>query len=276
MTLQDFINQNTGAQGVGDTPQNIGQCVGLDEVWTDSLNLPHTWGNAIDLLNNVDPNSFTVTYNNLQDTTQFPIDGSLVIFGKPYGLLADGTYAGHTGISIGSDGNILRLFEQNDPEGSTPQIKEYPYDNCIGWATPKITTVQPTPVTPVTPDPLQPELDQCRVDRDNHWNDLQAAKTTLDNLNQQINDRNNNITTLNGQVSTLQTVVTATQQEVDTLKPIAIQVPQLKEQLAQAVNDKSICLTAQEGQNRKIAGLESAFNAKKPITFIDKLRFLLS
>lgn len=138
--LNKFIQVTAGRSNLGDTPQNKGQCVGLIELWTDLLNLPHTWGNAIDLIKDADPNSFEIVYNKIGDTTQFPPDGAVAVLGKPYGLLLDGTYAGHTGVSKGSDGNTLRLWEQNDPQGSTPQLKEYSYDSCIGWIIPKVST----------------------------------------------------------------------------------------------------------------------------------------
>lgn len=136
-TLDEFINTNTGKADVGNTQDNRGQCVGLDSVWMDNLGIPHEWGNAIDLLKNADPNYFDVVYNKLGDTSQFPPDGAIVVLGKPYGLV-NGVYYGHTGLSINSDGNTLRLFEQNDPEGSTPHMKEYGYEACIGWLIPKI------------------------------------------------------------------------------------------------------------------------------------------
>lgn len=138
--LQLFIQNNIGKHNLGDTTANKGECVGLIELWLDVLgvNDPHLWGNAVDLLNNADPIKFTIVKNDPNDTTQFPPDGAVVVLGKPFGIQPNGTYDGHTGLSIGSTGGELRLFQQNDPSGSTPGIKYYPYASCVGWLIPKV------------------------------------------------------------------------------------------------------------------------------------------
>lgn len=168
--LQAFIVATTGVK-VGDTKENYGECVGLVMKWTDNLGLPHTWGNAIDLLKNADPNFFDIVYNKLGDTSQFPPDGAIVVLGKPFGRLQDGNYAGHTGISKGSDGNTLRLFQQNDPTGSTPQMKEYSYDACIGWMVPKNVNTTNTDA-----------LDACMTDRTKFWEERDLARNIIKEL----------------------------------------------------------------------------------------------
>ncbi len=131
LSLNDFINTYTGKPNVGNTPENIGQCVGLVEVWDDNLGEPHIWGNAKDLCANAQGDGdFVVIYNT---PAGVPGVGDIFCF--------DGTYgggAGHTGIVTAATTSSVTLFEQNDPEGSTPHIKTYTYNHSIGWIHPKI------------------------------------------------------------------------------------------------------------------------------------------
>lgn len=178
--------------------------------------------------------------------------------------------AGHVAIFLSGDANSFTSLDQNWPTGSVVHEQKHDYNGVCGWLHFK-------PVAATTDDPLAACLAQHTM-LVTECNEKQATidsqKATIDNLNSQINDRNNNIATLNGEISTLKTQLLATQGQVDTLTPIAKQVPQLKDELTQAQYDRTACLLAQEGQNRKIAGLQSALNAAKPKTFIDKLKFL--
>lgn len=130
MSLNDFIAKFTNVSGVGNTAANVGQCVGLVEVWFAMLLDPQVWGNAIDLYNNAPTSAYI-------KATAWPAPaGAAVTFGAPFGHLPDGTYAGHTGISLGD----ARIFQQNDPEGSTPHIKNYGGsrpNGYIGYILPK-------------------------------------------------------------------------------------------------------------------------------------------
>lgn len=250
LDLQSFTNENTGKSGVGDTPQNIGECVGLIEVWNDNLGLPHIWGNAIDLLKNADPSHYDVVYNKLGDTSQFPPDGAIVVLGKPYGQLLDGTYAGHTGISKGSDGNTLRLFQQNDPDGSTPHMKDYTYDACLGWLIPKVTIpttalntygIEPTNLTSVqvvydTWHKVSQGEYISKSDYDSKVNSLQG---TIDNLNGITKDKDQQIAGLNTKVSSLEGQITDLQTQLGSKSAIADKLPDCQKQLEQAIEDRS-------------------------------------
>lgn len=143
MSINDFITKYTNQPNVGDTDLNKGQCVGLIEIWLDEngLSPDHIWGNAIDLYSNAGLNDKIFSRG-----TNWPApEGAIVTFGAPYGRLDDGTYAGHTGVSLG-DG---RLFEQNDPDGSTPHLKAYNINGYIGY----ITATQLTQGGSMTCDP---------------------------------------------------------------------------------------------------------------------------
>lgn len=129
MNLQDFIAKYTGVANVGDTPENQGECVGLIEKWTDNLGLPHTWGNAKDLLADADSNFFDIIYNT---PTGVPGAGDIFTFNGNYGA-----GNGHTGIVVSATTTSVELFEQNDPDGSYPHLKTYTYNDSIGWLHPK-------------------------------------------------------------------------------------------------------------------------------------------
>ncbi len=133
MTLQAFIQQYTGVAHTGDTEANKGQCVGLVEVYIDTLGLTHDWGNAKDLLANANSADFQM-FENLANSV--PTAGDIIVWGASWG---NGN--GHTGICVSADlqSTSFVCFEQNDPTGAAPQVKTYPtYTGVIGWLHPKI------------------------------------------------------------------------------------------------------------------------------------------
>lgn len=132
MNLQDFITKYTNQSGVGDTPENTGQCVGLIEVYTDSLGLSHTWGNADQLMANADPKVFDIIQNT---PTGVPQPGDIVCWSGDFNA-----GVGHTGIFVSGDANLFECFEQNDPIGSTPHIRQYNYSFVQGWLHPHAPT----------------------------------------------------------------------------------------------------------------------------------------
>ena len=138
LTLQEFINKYLGQSNVGNTPENRGQCVGLVSVWMDNFSIPHDWGNAKDLLVNANPDFFDIIKNDPNDLSQFPVPGDTVVFD---GNLGGGF--GHTGICVTADGNVINLFQQNDPIGSTPHQKSYGYSHVLGWLHIKASQMSP-------------------------------------------------------------------------------------------------------------------------------------
>lgn len=130
-TLFDFLNKYFGIANVGDTDQNKGQCVGLIEVFLDTLNIndPHLWGNAKDLLANADPAKFEKITNDPNDYNQFPPIGAVIVFGPSWG-----NGLGHCGIVLRANGSTFSLFNANNPEGSRPTITNFPnYGGVLGW-----------------------------------------------------------------------------------------------------------------------------------------------
>ena len=134
--LQRFISLYTGAPNVGDTAVNAGECVGLIEVWTDALGLPHTWGNAKDLLADANQLFFDVIYNT---PTNYPVAGDVIVWDETWG-----NGLGHTGIIVQANVNNCDGFEQNNPPGHAPQIVHHAsYAGVKGWLHPKLSPQQP-------------------------------------------------------------------------------------------------------------------------------------
>ncbi len=123
--LGPFINNYLGKSNTGDTTGNKGQCVGLIEVWLDTLHRKHIPGNAGDLLANAPAEGYTVTENT---PTNFPKAGDIVCWNGSWG----GGY-GHTAVVLAADEVSLLVFEQNEPDGSPPAIGLHTYGGVAGW-----------------------------------------------------------------------------------------------------------------------------------------------
>lgn len=81
--------------------------------------------------------------------------------------------------------------------------------------------IQSTPTGEQMATITQKELDEIRVARDTHYNDLQQAKTTIENLNKKIKDGEDIIKQRDIQISTLQAEVLGKQREIEILQPQA-------------------------------------------------------
>lgn len=128
-TMQDkldgFIDTWLNKTGVGDTPQNTGQCVGLVEKWLDACSMPHVWGNASDLLRSAAVPPYHITLN---DPTNMPARGNIVVWDTAFG----GGY-GHCAICIDATVNCVYVLEQNNPEGAGVRYGLHDYSDVLGW-----------------------------------------------------------------------------------------------------------------------------------------------
>jgi len=161
--------------------------------------------------------------------------------------------AGHVAIFVDGNANKFRSFDQNYPTGAKCKIVEHSYSGVLGWLRPKT-----IPVTGgggsmanykgydlANPESMKvavdilvrvqagefvekKEVEGIKAERDAARADASSKQTTIDNLNQQINDRNNDIVALNGKVSTLTTQVTDLNKSVVTLTKQAEKVPALE------------------------------------------------
>lgn len=160
MTCQDFINKWNGQNGVGDTPENDGQCVGIVEVWLDTIGSPHIWGNACDLPNNADRNAYVVTPNS---PTYVPKPGDIGCM--PAGW--EGSGPGHTFlVDEGTDVNTLRIFEQNDRiGGGDGRCRRYSLSYTLGLSKQQIAAGWPMFIHPKVLDRASNQQGGDNLDR---------------------------------------------------------------------------------------------------------------
>ena len=125
--LATFIRAYLGAANTGDTPGNMGECVGLVEKWVDANAKPHIPGNARDLLGMADHKAYKATLNL---PGNYPPPGAIVCWGSTWG----GGF-GHCAIVVASNVMHLAVFEQNNPEGAAPVVATHGYAGVTGWLT---------------------------------------------------------------------------------------------------------------------------------------------
>lgn len=133
VSVSTFINQYFGKTKQGNTPQNLGQCVGLCSLWQDALGAPHEYGNAKDFLNDADKALFDVVTNDPNNYNQFPPVGAIMVWGSSWG-----NGFGHCGIVVLANGHSFTTFEQNDITnvdltGACEILNHANYSGVLGW-----------------------------------------------------------------------------------------------------------------------------------------------
>lgn len=138
--FQDFLIKYNGMRDVGNTTENRGECTGLFAVYAESLGLPFTWGDAMDIFANADEKFYEKILNTPE---AIPQQGDCVVWGKSF----NGTF-GHIALATGTATlTTFECFTQNDPLGSNCHLKTYPsYKSVIGWLRPKIATTGIDPI----------------------------------------------------------------------------------------------------------------------------------
>lgn len=127
--LLAFISRYLGRANSGTNSVNSGQCVGLVEIWLDSIGQPRIAGNAKDMLALADPARYAVIANG---PVNFPPAGAVVVWGETWG---EGF--GHCAIAVAATSMRLVVFEQNDPVGWPPLVATHSYGGVAGWAVPR-------------------------------------------------------------------------------------------------------------------------------------------
>lgn len=251
---EDFIILLNGvaarivADGVS-TPQ----CFDVAQLWARVIGSTPFTGATADLIYNQPGSMYTQVPNSANN---FPVKGDLVIWSWPHVALATGN---------NTNSNSFEVLEQNDPTGSECHIKTYNYNGVIGWLHPN-----------QLPENQQAIIDQLRQKRDDDWNKFQADESTIANLNNLTKQKDNDIAQLNSKVSTLESQATALQASIDSLTPLAKQVPILADQFAQAENDLRLARDSNVVAQKSIAQYKAMLDAARPKTLIDKLKFLFS
>jgi hypothetical protein len=125
MTLSQFISTYNGKSGVGNTPDNKGQCVGLAMVYIADKGYPHIWGHAKDIF----ANAPTSHYDKLINTpTGVPQPGDIIIWNGNVG----GGF-GHIAIVTSANVNSFTSLDQNWSVTGGCRIENHNYANVIGW-----------------------------------------------------------------------------------------------------------------------------------------------
>lgn len=98
-----------------------------------------------DFPNRIGSQYFDRIYNS---ATGVPADGDIIFWKEPYGYYYNSItktyqYAGHVGISKGSNVNNVVAFEQNNPTGTKCHIQTHTdlYKGVMGWLHPKSSSV---------------------------------------------------------------------------------------------------------------------------------------
>lgn len=276
------------------------ECVALALAWSRVIGGPRFTGNAIDIYNQAGD-----FYDQIPNSpTNVPSKGDIVVLKEPYGKVVnpDGSisYVGHVVVASGKgDTNSFEAVEQNDPEKTNIQLKTYDYSAVVGWLHPK-----------QLPQDLSAALVACQTEQNINWDIVNAIaealslvidasnkeqtksnllakvtelvngnaskQSTLDSLNQTITDKNSQISTMQTSISELNKQLESKDMTIQTLQEQAAKVPDLSTKLAQAENDRTICLTAQTSQNTIIANLRATIANGKPKTLLGKLVYLFS
>lgn len=277
MSLQDFITKWAG-KGIDFDGAYGDQCMDLMHQYcvevlgiTDGRVLAAPVAKDVWLTDVYGKDKFSSIANS---ATGVPSPGDIVLFGTEIGT------AGHVSIFVSGDTHNFISFDQNWNGHAYCEEINHGYggeNGVLGWLHFK------GAVAPVDDyykgydlsnresmksavDVLTRVLAGEFVDKSKYDQDTKGLQTTIDNLNQQIRDRDREILDLHGQVNSLRGEITTTQDELTTTKQLADLVPDLKKNLIQAQYDRTICLTAQTTQNKKIAQLQNTSYLTAPTT----------
>jgi len=182
MKLNDFIKKYTGVK-CGNTDANFGQCVGLAMLFTESLGIGHTWGDAHSIYSNAKTADFIKIPNS---PNAYPVAGDLMCWDSSMG----GGY-GHIAIVTESnaDEDSFTVFEQNSPLGSPPKITKYTkWNGVIGWLRPKVLAEQTDDCDKKIKE-LEKELQKVTTEKDKYKNEARDGRAEIKELKKQVEER---------------------------------------------------------------------------------------
>lgn len=275
MTFDEFLAQYNGKTNVGNTTANKGQCVGLASVWIDILGGPHVWGDAKDMYANADPNFFEKIPNT---PTGVPQKGDIVIW--------NGTFnrgPGHVAVATGKgDTKSFEVFEQNNPLGSNCHLRTYSnYNYVTGWLRPRHAVVEDTlPVKKSDFESLvlkSSEYDKFVAGGYSHLEDVQKTvqekEKTIQNLTSDINHCETQVGKLLEDVQKVNEEDKNTSQELidaqHALQPLRDELQAIRKELG-IFEESSIIDAIKALKASKVKA------AKKPVTLLDKILFILT
>lgn len=195
--------------------------------------------------------------------TGVPQKGDIILWGTGIGPY------GHVAIFLDGDANKFRSFDQNFPTGSKCHLQDHTYTGVLGWlrfkGTPSTTGPEMYKGYDLTNrESMKAAVDVLVrvqggefVDRPKYDADLKSKQDTIDNLNQQINDRNNDIVQLNAKISTLETQVTESTTRIESLETQAKRVPELENLVSEFESRRTQWAEQEKTYNRVIGQLKS-------------------
>ena len=136
LSLTEFIALYNGKTGIGNTPENKGECVGLVVMWILNLGLTHFYGHARDFFTNAPTPQYSKILNS---PDVYPKAGDIMVWSSVVG----GGY-GHVAVVVESDTNAdtFTVFEQNNPAnvpGRACEVTTYKsWAGVIGWIRPRV------------------------------------------------------------------------------------------------------------------------------------------
>lgn len=197
--------------------------------------------------------------------TGVPQKGDIILFGTEVGPY------GHVAIVDSADVNIVKSFDQNWSGHQYCETISHKYggsQGVLGWLRYKGTPtgaemyngydLSNRESMKVAVDVLVKLQKGGLIDKSKYDADLKGKQDTIDNLNQQINDRNNDIVQLNSQISTLKAQVIDAQNQRDSALNQAKLVPQLTVERDELVSQKNIWNKKEKDYLAKINELQKA------------------
>lgn len=122
----------------------------------------------------------------------------------------------------------------------------------------------------------QKNLDAIIKSRDEHWNELQSERTTVVNLNAQLQTLQAQVSAKESQISTLNGTVSSLEAQIESLSNQANNNTDIQKQLDQCSADRTSWFAERESLNRSIGQLKRQLDLKKPKTLLEKILFVFS
>jgi len=231
ITLIEFARKYAGLTGVGNTPGNTGQCVGLVAKWWENLDKTHVWGDAKDIYKNASEDEWDKTPNS---PSVYPNPGDIIIWnGKQAGTGG----AGHIAVVLFSnaENDSFTVIEQNnwsDEPGPACEITtKKSWTNVTGWLTPKGWEEEGDCSKQI--QELEDTLQGVRESRDK-WKNKYGEETPK--LAEEIASWKSNYETMQETNSTLSATVTDLQKETTRLNTDLISCQSRRDELQDSVD----------------------------------------
>jgi hypothetical protein len=197
-------------------------------------------------------------FDRIENTpTGVPQKGDIMFWGT-----AIGQY-GHVAIFESGDANTFKSFDQNWNAHKYCETVTHSYNGVLGWLRFKSAAGGPNMYKGYdlsNAESMKVAVDiLVRVQSGDLVNktDLDKQKQLTDNLNQQINDRNNDIVQLNAQITTLNAQVEELTIQNTSLSEQAKKVPGLEAQNTELIEQKTKWSETEKTYNRQVAQLKS-------------------